>query len=251
MCRDVRGLHRVASFLQGSHALVSQLLCGVDYTAAELDAAYASITLASLLAPPVGESAALAYADNSAVRAAREVMDTFNMQMGLCQRKAKEAILDARIGAARQSSWNVDVAACSVRAAVSKVRPDSAARVHSCAPQHGPVAQQPRVRLQAFRAAYLFKELKELLHHWGPTIDDALTEDALPPAAVFAAADTAAAAFDITPGSAAAALRFRVPSAAFMLVWVASPHSPAHGLAAGVQSGGADTGALRLSLIHI
>lgn len=93
--------------------------------------------------------------------------------------------------------------------------------------------------LQAFRAAYLFTELKDMLHHWELTLDDALADDALPVDVALASADAATAAFDITSGN-GAALRFRVPSAGFMLVWSVSPNSPARALLA--MSAGAGRG---------
>jgi hypothetical protein len=60
--------------------------------------------------------------ENSAVARARVELAMFYAQADSSQRAAKEAILDARITAARMASWNADVAACSVRAAVAKVR---------------------------------------------------------------------------------------------------------------------------------
>ena len=120
-CRCAASLPRVAAFLAAHSGAVSRVLSGVEYTPHELQAAYAAIAYASLLLAPPDAATRLEFADNGAVARARAAVDRFNTKMGLCQRAAKEAILDARISAARLSSWNADVAACAVRAAVAKV----------------------------------------------------------------------------------------------------------------------------------
>jgi hypothetical protein len=76
-----------------------------------------------------------------------------------------------------------------------------------------------------------------MLHHWERTLSDALAEDGMPEDVTIASADAATAAFDINPGG-GAALRFRVPSAGFMLVWSMSPHSPAQQLLASREGAG-------------
>jgi hypothetical protein len=68
-----------------------------------------------------------------------------------------------------------------------------------------------------------------MLHQWAGQLDAAIGGDSLPEDAWLAASDAATAAFDIVPGS-PASLRFRVPSAGFMLVWITSPGSPSHEL---------------------
>lgn len=80
--------------------------------------------------------------------------------------------------------------------------------------------------VQSFREVYLFKELKELLHTWTGMLDAAVESDTLPNDAVLDASAAAAATFDPSP----LGLRFRVPSAGFLLVWSTSPNSPAHNL---------------------
>lgn len=77
--------------------------------------------------------------------------------------------------------------------------------------------------MQAFREAYLFTELKELLQQWSPMLDSVLDPDSLPAEAALDAQAAAAAAFDISP----LGLRFRVPSAGFLLIWMTAPESPA------------------------
>lgn len=76
---------------------------------------------------------------------------------------------------------------------------------------------------QAFREAYLFSELKELLQQWTPMLDSVLDSEMLPTEAALDAQATAAAAFDIS----SVGLRFRVPSAGFLLIWTTAPLSPA------------------------
>jgi hypothetical protein len=83
--------------------------------------------------------------------------------------------------------------------------------------------------MQAFRQVYLFPDLKAMLRQWGSTLDAAIGGSSLPEDAWLAASDAATAAFDIVPGD-PSTLRFRVPSAGFMLVWVTSPGSPSHEL---------------------
>lgn len=83
------------------------------------------------------------------------------------------------------------------------------------------------LHVQSFREVYLFKELKELLHTWTGMLDAAVDSDTLPNDAALDASAAAAATFDPSP----LGLRFRVPSAGFLLVWSTSPNSPAHNLA--------------------
>lgn len=80
--------------------------------------------------------------------------------------------------------------------------------------------------MQRFREVYLFKELKELLHTWTGMLDASVESSTLPNDAVLDASAAAAATFDPSP----LGLRFRVPSAGFLLVWCTSPNSPAHNL---------------------
>lgn len=82
------------------------------------------------------------------------------------------------------------------------------------------------MHVQSFREVYLFKELKELLHTWTGMLDAAVESEILPNDAVLDASAAAAATFDPSP----LGLRFRVPSAGFLLVWSTSPNSPAHNL---------------------
>lgn len=77
--------------------------------------------------------------------------------------------------------------------------------------------------MQAFREAYLFTELKELLQQWTPMLDSVLDADSLASEAALDAHAAASAAFDVSP----LGLRFRVPSAGFLLIWTTSPESPA------------------------
>lgn len=78
--------------------------------------------------------------------------------------------------------------------------------------------------MQAFRGAYLWPELKQLLNTWNPIVDRVVDSDELPPEASIGACAAAAATFDASP----LGIRFRVPSAGFMLVWATAPTSPAH-----------------------
>jgi hypothetical protein len=77
--------------------------------------------------------------------------------------------------------------------------------------------------VQAFRSAYLFSELKDLLHVWTPLLDAALYDSSLPQDDCIDASNAASATFDISP----VGLRFRVPSAGFFLIWTTHPNSPA------------------------
>eukprot|EP00892_Ulva_mutabilis_P004455 jgi/Ulvmu1/2381/UM130_0014.1 len=192
---ETGALHRVAHFLTHHHGLLTQILSGVDHTPQQLLLLYMGLTHASALlskdAPgPIAAEAA------PAVIAAHEAIARYNASADECQRAAKAAILDARISAARSAAWNKDVAACSVKAAVSK----------------------------AFREAYLFAELKELLQMWTPMLDSVLDSELLSTDSALDAQATAASAFDISP----VGLRFRVPSAGFLLIWTTAPLSPAH-----------------------
>lgn len=115
---------------------MTPIVSGVDYTADQLEAAYATIAHCSVLLQPTDSSTGsssgrLQFVENAAVARAASVLAKFNAQADSSQRAAKETILDARITAARMASWNADVAACSVRAAVAKVRHHPAAHVES------------------------------------------------------------------------------------------------------------------------
>lgn len=120
-CRDAGALHRVSQFLTQHHALLTQILSGVDHTPQQLLLLYMGLTHASALLSKEAP-ATLAAETAPAVAAARAAIAQYNSGADECQRAAKAAILDARISAARSAAWNKDVAACTVKAAVSKVR---------------------------------------------------------------------------------------------------------------------------------
>lgn len=113
-------MHRVAHFLQHHHTLLTQILSGVDHTPQQLLLLYMGLTHASALLAK-DAPATLAAETAPAVVAARAAIAQYNATADDCQRAAKAAILDARISAARSAAWNKDVAACTVKAAVSKV----------------------------------------------------------------------------------------------------------------------------------
>lgn len=118
--RDAAALHRVAQFLTHHHTLLTQILSGVDHTPQQLLLLYMGLMHASALLTK--EAPGTIAADTApAVLAAREAIAQYNAAADDCQRTAKAAILDARISAARSAAWNKDVAACTVKAAVSKV----------------------------------------------------------------------------------------------------------------------------------
>lgn len=164
-CRDEGALHRVTAFLAHHHSLVTQVLAGIDHTPGELHSLYLALAHAStLLTPsphtpgsppgsgsgsgsgsnnPAGGSAAatVVVADTPAVVAAQAAVARFNASAAACQRAAKAAILDARIEAVHSARWNADVSACSVKAAVAKVRsPYSCRRTAAPPPAHLPAS---------------------------------------------------------------------------------------------------------------
>lgn len=275
----------MTAFLAQHHALVTEVLAGIDHTPRELHALYLALAHASTLLMPLpctpgsppgsgsgsgsgsnsggGGSAAatVVVGDTPAVTAARAAHSRHSASVAACQRAAKAAILDARIEAARNARWNVDVSACSVKAAVAKVRVSPSGAVTIWYVAHGRARHMPgRLRrhrcsvlsmlcvgVQAFREAYLWPELKQMLNAWGPIVDSVVDSEALLPEASIGACAAASSTFDASP----LGIRFRVPSAGFMLIWATAPTSPAHligrrnefGALFGSGGGGAPEGA--------